>query len=175
MWQQLGTDTESHSQTLGRAQRVLSRMGRKDQRNQSGQGHHKNTAHRTDLFITLGWVTWWVGLDLYSFLTTTNSMTPDKRLRSLKSPVIFFFLNTGDRNQNISWTIEWKSIDACYRRKKNEGDNYMQIIKPAYQLWKHCGVVWSSLVTKAEWSHTTRQGPPWAGEDSGYTHSQHVE
>jgi hypothetical protein len=39
-------DAESHSQTLGRALGVLWRRGRKDQRNQKGQGCHKNMAHR---------------------------------------------------------------------------------------------------------------------------------
>ena len=44
--QVMGADAESHRPTLGGAQGVLRGIRRKDLRNQRGQGHQENTAHR---------------------------------------------------------------------------------------------------------------------------------
>lgn len=70
MW----ADAESHSQTLDIASGVLQRMGREEQRDKRGEGHHKKTAHRInllrfrqahryqgacmDLSVCYGWIAW---------------------------------------------------------------------------------------------------------------------
>jgi hypothetical protein len=48
----MGAEAEYQSQILDRAQEVLQRKGRKDCRNQRGQGHLKEMTHRT----------YWLGL-----------------------------------------------------------------------------------------------------------------
>lgn len=53
------------------------------------------------------------------------------RLRTIRTVIFFKYRK---KASNISWKHFMKEYKYFYRRKGNEGENYMQIIKTAYQL-----------------------------------------